>query len=891
MTNTFTKKSLVRSILCVLMLVVLVAGSMVGCASTDAKNAAEANSAKLAELETLIKDIQTATSNIYTHGANKTDIADLQELIDAANDSIEGLTTSVDNVKEDVAALAGDIDALNALIVANNEAINKLLVAIQDAVDAVAGDMIGKGDWNEVTAKLPEILAYIDDVKAKAIAEAEQYSPEDLNKIILLCENTKLIMLRATSLEHLDEMLDSFEEALDEIPTYVEKLQIALELVGTPVSISKEKEILAMEAAYNTIVDKGLVDSIPAETVTAYNAIMDRYAVLVAAREDANIFVTQVAIQYGGEKAENIKSFAELQVLREYIDKAYVKFDIPTDPTHAEYDKPNHDIYAEAEKVYAELVDIFTKKMEAAVAKYNEMLAAVEAAGDTIDFTDTANVQKAVALKAELEAAGITADVILPDGKTVVGDGYTAVTNLSKKFDDFCYNAAADTIIIFAMMNPAPDYKDIRNLEDIKGIKADVDAWIAEYMVEGVTFETLAAIKAYTFLTQADVDAVNTLHDNAVAHDAKAQEVAAQLIADMKAKIDAWKACPAKDILDFDMDYDNITDRVNGYIDEFYGASATLADSIYGVKAQDKEYQVAYAQYSDAVKAYKDDFKVVEDAIAQIPASLKLSSKDAIEAARKAYDEWATKHSVVDFVPGFATTAHEKLVAAETDYAALVAKYEADVLALETATNNLPATLVLADADKVADVVAMREALLAVEAYELTASPANNAAKLVAAEEAIQALKDLVNKIHSAIDALPEAAEGLDILAHKDAIEAVYADIATYVEKNLGTDGLDATKLAKLDALNEMLALADVIARKNANLDALKAYYEAAVADAKVDFANDAETLEAVLAKLETAYNRGVACIKDDRINTVKLADAALEVAKGLIDDAHDQNA
>ena len=144
----------------------------------------------------------------------------------------------------------------------------------------------------------------------------------------------------------------------------------------------------------------------------------------------------------------------------------------------------------------------------------------------------------------------------------------------------------------------------------------------------------------------------------------------------------------------------------------------------------------------------------------------------------------------------------------------------------------------------------------------------------------------LCERIHNAIAALPSPKMVEDIRIYKTALEAIHADIDAYVAFTLANDGLHTECLAKLDALDEILAQAEVADRKTANVAQLNAYYQAALADARATISDSAE-LAAVEAALAEALDAGIACIEDSRINTIKLADAALEAGMELIDEVY----
>ena len=875
MTNTFTK-TLVRSIVAALMLVVLVVGCFAGCASKDAKAAAESALVKLDELQNQLNDMQNAIDNAATKAEVEALVATLSSKIDAVNTALSGLTTNLGDLKDDVKDLGDDLDAIKEQINTNNTAIKGILAELDEALEALANKMDEfKAGFEAVTPGVLEAFFEIDAKQDELAAMEDQYSDESIALLFQICQNTKIQVLRATDEANLQSLMAAFHASLDAIPTYVEVLEARVEAVGTPVSIANEAKILSMVEAYEDCVAANV--EVPAALKAEYDAIVARYEELLKAEADADMFVNRVVAQYG---ASGIKSQSELDELRAYIDSAYPTYNIVTDDKAEGFDSANFAIYAAAEAEYARLAEEFKEKMVVVTEKYNAMLAAVAEAGETVNFLSIDIVATATGLKAELVALQITEDVILPDGREVK-EGYDAVTVLAKKFDDFCAGAASEAATVVNAHNNSPVATDIRNLAAIKAVQAQKDAWVAKYVVEGVTLADLANVTSYTFLTEAVVEAIDAKVAAVVAHDAAAQAAAATLVTEINAIVDLWNAGNT-DPLTFN--FTVVANKIANYLTTYYGASATIVDSLYGVKDVHAAFVTANDAYEAEIAAVKAAFLAnVSSKVNAIPAPLALSSKAAIEEARAAYDAWVVDNKV-SATPDWAAEDVAKLVKAENDYAALKAAYDAAVANLEAQTAALPSTLVLADKAKVDAVVALRTELLANVAYELTASPASNAAVLEAAEAVIAELVALQAQIHSAIDALD--VNVADIRTYKTALEAIHADIVVYVEKNLTTDGLHTECLSKLATLDEKLAQADVIDRKAYNVEALSAYYDAAVAHAKANITDSAE-LAAVEAALAEAFAAGVDCINDERVNTIKLADAALEAAKELIDEVY----
>jgi hypothetical protein len=875
MTNTFTK-TLVRSIVAALMLVVLVVGCFAGCASKDAKAAAESALVKLDALQAEIDALQEALGNVTTKAELDAVVATLSSKIEAVNTAIAGLTTNLGDLKDDVKDLGDDLDAVKEQIATNNAAINETLGEIEELINSVV-ELIekNKADFESATPGVLEQFFAIDKKQEELSAMRDQYSDESIALLFQICQNTKIQILRATSEENLKSLMDAFYASLDAIPTYVEVLEAKVAAVGTPVSIANEAKVLDMIDAYEECVAANV--EVPAALKAEYDAIVARYEELLAAEADADMFVNRVVTQYG---ASGIKSQSELDELRAYIDSAYPTFHIVTDEAAEGFDSANYAIYAAAEAEYARLAADFAEKMVIVTEKYDAMLAAVEAAGETVNFLSIETVATATGLKAELVALQITEDVILPDGREVKV-GYDAVTVLAKKFDDFCAGAASEAATVVNAHNNSPVATDIRNLAAIKAVQAQKDAWVAKYVVDGVTLADIATVSTYTLLTEANVEAIDAKVAAVVAHDAAAQLAAATLVTEINAIVDLWNAGNT-DPLTFN--FTVVANKIADYLTTYYGASATIVDSLYGVKDVHAAFVTANGEYEAEIAAVKAAFLAnVSTKVNAIPAPLALSSKAAIEEARAAYEAWKTEFKV-SATPDWAAADVEKIVNAENGYATLKAAYDAAVANLEAQTAALPSTLVLADKAKVDAVVALRTELLANAAYELTASPASNAAVLEAAEAVIAELVALQAQIHNAIDALD--VNVADIRTYKTALEAIHADIVVYVEKNLTTDGLHTECLSKLATLDEKLALADVIDRKAANVEALNAYYKAALDEARIAISDPAE-LAAVEADLAEALAAGVACINDERVNTIKLADAALEAAKELIDEVY----
>ncbi len=906
MTNTFTKKSLLRTVICALLMVVLAVGSLVSCAGDDALDKANTN-------EKLISDLQAAVDALEAAVAgNDGDITaiqnDVKSKIDAVNGEIATITAelnkkqeAIDAIKEtlgsnsaDITRLEGEIDDLESALEAYKLVVNQAIADVNAAIEKAKEDF--KGGLDAVLAA----IAALDEAKAGYDLIVSQYPVAEFTKIEVAHYEGVIAALRAVDAADAAAIQADYLARMAAARTYVKVLQdriadildpindnIALLSIEIATDPSSEdgcnlSKLAAMEAAYNDCISNSI--TVSATDKAEYDSIYERYhgsyakkadgtdAVpgLEDAKEDADELVLRM-LQYYNDLM--ITSQEVIDDLSRYLANSYVRHNVVTDATDANFVQANYDIYSESEVVLQGVKDKFERDMASAATIYNDMMAIVEQIGSPVTFKDIDNVNAAVAKLDELKGLIPNKNVILPGETTSVEAGWTKVEQLATELDNYAKAAADDAAIVLEAYANRADKNDIRNLASIQEIGAKKDNWVATYITPaGITLSDLAdKLPTYTFLTDADVTAIDTYVQDAEAHDAAATEAANAIVADINAIVDAWnnRATNGKSELSFD--FAAIAVDVENYLDTYYGTTATISDSIKGVKDVYNDFTTAQAAHTAAIATAKDAFEKVDDAdgmesvveLINAIGDVTCADATAISAAYAAYDAWIAQYAAdiaSSDLPSWVTGPKTTLDGKKAEHDALMAQYTEDLKALEDATADLNATITYADKAAVAAAEELRVALVGNAKYDHDSdTPAANHEKLAAAVAKIATIQGLWDAIHSGIASMEgPTAEGsqptYDIDTYATIIDAVDANIALYVTENGSKDGLDQACLDKLAALKEELRLSEIKKYALAKAAELEAYVAGKIAT--LDATNDAEKIDALNAELANCLVR-----------------------------------
>ncbi|MBR4868751.1 MAG: hypothetical protein IKU10_06305, partial [Clostridia bacterium] len=352
--------------------------------------------------------------------------------------------------------------------------------------------------------------------------------------------------------------------------------------------------------------------------------------------------------------------------------------------------------------------------------------------------------------KADKEAAQgvIDAIAILPAKITLA---HKVIVNAVRSSYDALTDAQKAYVTNYSTLTAAE--KAIQDLEDGTADKEVAKAVVDQIAALPATITlshksaVQAARKAYNALTDAQKAYVTNLSKLVAAENTivrlEAAEADKALAATVQSKI---AALPSTITLDHKSAvqaartaYNGLTDSQKGYVtnlSKLEAAEATIA-------ALDKQAQQEAADKAAA--------KTVTDKIAALPATIALSDKSAVQAARTAYN------ALTDVQKGYVTNL-SKLTAAEKAITDLE-KVEADKAAAKVVTDKiaaLPATIALSDK---ANVQAARTAYTALT--DAQKGYVTNLAKLAAAEqaikdlEAVEADKAVAKSVDDVIAALP----------------------------------------------------------------------------------------------------------------------------------------
>ena len=361
----------------------------------------------------------------------------------------------------------------------------------------------------------------------------------------------------------------------------------------------------------------------------------------------------------------------------------------------------------------------------------------------------------------------------------------------------------------------------------------------------------LPAAADVTTNNKADIEAART------AYDALGAEQKTEISAEVIEKLTAAEAALA-------------VAKVKSAIDALPAAADVTASDKAAIEAARSSYNALSAEQKTAVgsdalaKLEADEVALEVVVINALPAAADVTTanKDAIEAARTAYDALTAEQKTA-----VGTDALEKLTAAEAALA--VAEVKATI-------NALPAADTVSENDKDA-INAARAAYDALTTEQKAAFPADVLAKLTAAEAAL------------AIASLPAAA---DVAASdKAAIEAARSSYNALSAEQKTAVGSDA--LAKLEAdevalevvvINALPAAADVTTANKDAIEAARTAYDALTAEQKTAVGTDTleklTAAEAALAIVSLPAATDVTIADKDAIRAARAAYNALSDAQ-----------
>ena len=246
---TQTKSNLVRFIALIVMIVMVSAVGLTACADKNAQDAAD--------------KAQTSADNAQN----------------AANDAktkIEELNKTITELKDALAKLEAELEAADgeheAAIAALEEALAKAEGDLADALEELYDAVLDLEDWNEATAvvveKLEELKTTVDEFFADTYM---YYGDVEMESAYEAYYDAMYAILRAPSVDAMDEIIADVAETLEALPTIPEKLDAVL----------TEVEVNGVEyPADGTLLDEA------ASLLADGSVIAEVYAEIIAYGED-----------------------------------------------------------------------------------------------------------------------------------------------------------------------------------------------------------------------------------------------------------------------------------------------------------------------------------------------------------------------------------------------------------------------------------------------------------------------------------------------------------------------------------------------------------------------------------------------------------------------------
>lgn len=1023
MTNTFTKKTLACSLVCVLLVALLAVGVLTGCASKDAKNAAESANAKLAELDVVINDIKSTVNAINAENATASDV-------EAATKKLEGLLNDANGKIGDIQTQLGSLETN-----VKNEIATKLQAAVAEIKESVGADIA------DVSGKIDDILAKLDDVfnnleasraasegvdakyaeLAEKIEAGTYYSAASAAKIetayTFYC---RLLNRNATSKAYQD-LLANYLLEMEKIPTYEEELNWLMRgkefSDGTIYQITvvdeNEKSILVdagisipmdytqdyldqRVAQLADLYEEALTQAALASDKTVGNVVrvLERFqeladaenAVLSINQEIPNLF--GFGKNFEGEKKTNITSLVALKNLRDYMDAVYdawlEDYAIIADEAAktTDYDGEEIDAYVQGN------VDIFKPaddNYDALKARYEELAGPdgiwtnlYKELVEIINLVENGTIGETFAnLDAKIKAAELftklsngytdadgnkvpdcTSNVYLLklDGEVLVNEdqpvavGYTRVQGVLTTFHTYCGTIAtkaaaiAEKYELLKKVNTVngKDYlADARKIADVEALVAELEDWMTNYNVaaeatEGkVTFEDIAAIPNgevdedgnvlyYEFVNKELYDGIQALKVAADNAKEQSKKLAEETQAVIDAVVNAWNTKPTTDsALNYADQFKKAEDALKNFYETVYDSEEPV-DVAEQVDPLDlTQYTAAKKEYEDAISGIVAAWLPIKQEITRLFAlivdgRIALANKADIDAVVAKITTWATDNKVsvvVSAIDGTATGAHAEnpewagdlahLKAIIEAYNATKADYDKAVKDLEAGTAALPSKITMKNDAAITKLAADREALIANALYGLSASPAQNAAVLEAAEAQLAALKKQRDEIKQAIDELVAASkeDGFVVLDHADEVQAIrdameafktannlYVDdeIAQYINEYDADGKVTNDRIKAFTDLEDACESALAAIRKETCLTNYQEVYDALVE--KANALEDETIKNAVLNELKKSKgigDRNFELLDGDlltRGNVNALYDACIKALKGIVD-------
>ena len=272
---TQTKSNLVRFIALIVMIVMVAAVGLTACADKNAQSAAD--------------NAQTSADN-----AQKT-ASDAAAKIEELNKTIADLKNALAKLEADLEAADGEHEAA---IAALEEALAKAEGDLADALEELYNTVLDLENWNEATAAVAEKLEELSTTVDEFFAETWMYYGDvEMEEAYDAYMEAAYAILRAPSVDAMDEVIAGLAETLEALPTIPEKLDAVLTEVEVN-GVEYPADGTLLEEAAALIEDGKVIAEVWAEIIAYGEDEVDLEEKYLELRAEYN----ELLIQAGGQK-------------------------------------------------------------------------------------------------------------------------------------------------------------------------------------------------------------------------------------------------------------------------------------------------------------------------------------------------------------------------------------------------------------------------------------------------------------------------------------------------------------------------------------------------------------------------------------------------------------
>lgn len=571
-----------------------------------------------AELEAATAALQAAIDTKAAKEDVEAAVKELKDAIAATNGDVEAVETALAAVKATAeAALAkaealGDIDELLATIKNVTTLCTQLGVQVEGLEDALDG-MINIKDWNEATKGVSE--AIIELTEAYNAINPNYYDAEEWAKINVAYKLAEVSITRAVSVDALEGAVDEFVETVKSLSTVGDKVEAMFDAVEADLATlntyykAENGKSLLDEAAVE------LLDKVAADLAAALKKYNEEYAADRLPDNELGFVYNDCAAaleKYNNRKVALDAANVEADTINDLITKYTESFVEVTADNTAALNALTDEIAAwevayfsaefAAEKANKSANYQLVKHADYEALADNYKTLGLDAAGCLAAFAESLNFEVTLLSKADL------------DNSLKLYNAYTDKCKADGTSLDHQYNEHNGAYYLDILLTKTAEYNTL-----VKDAQAAYDEVYKNLTKETVTIYDAAAIEAMLkwyadyelageFATEVKVTGTEIYVTNAT-YDALIEvQAACKVIVDAK---------------------DLETEAVNALLADLPKAGA-VADIIDGAP------DFAICDECDEVGCDACAYTGLNISANEV----KLSDKDAIEAARAAYEAW-----------------------------------------------------------------------------------------------------------------------------------------------------------------------------------------------------------------------------------------------------------